>query len=65
MSLNEINKLLSRELTNKKVLQVIDLEDQAKHMLTQMKQEGKIEYQFYRGFLRAIELLREKKLLKE
>lgn len=65
MSLKEINELLARELTNKTVLQVIDLEDQAKRMLSQMKQEGKIEYQFYRGFLRAIELLREKKLLKE
>jgi hypothetical protein len=65
MSLKEINKLLAKELTNKKVLQVIDLEDQAKGMLNTMKQEGKIEYQFYRGFLRAIELLREKQLLKE
>ena len=65
MSLREINKLLAKELTNKKVLQVIDLEDQAKNMLNTMKQEGKIEYQFYRGFLRAIELLREKQLLKE
>jgi hypothetical protein len=65
MSLKEINKLLAQELTNQKVLQVIDLEDQAKHMLAQMKQQGKIEYQFYRGFLRAIELLREKKLLRE
>lgn len=61
-ALRQINKLLAQDL--KKKITVKDLEDQAKAVLetssltTQQKE-------FYRGFLRAIELLRKYKFLRE
>ena len=60
--LKEINKLLAQDLTKK--LTIDDLEQQAKDVLEHgnLNSENK---QFYKGFLRAFEILRKYGFLKK
>lgn len=62
MALREINKLIAKDL--KKKLTIQDLEEQAEMVLERgdLTEESK---QFYKGFLRAFEILRKYGFIKE
>jgi len=62
--IDELNAMVRKEISQK-AISVIELEERAKSLMKVMKKNEREEYHFYRGFLRAIEMLRQHNLLKE